>query len=75
MDPPDTADALRYLIATKSRTISQRKLRGYLCSLFNQWKSSAPIYASVLVCNYNVAGLPFYVLDTEVRVGLRFGNS
>jgi hypothetical protein len=24
----DTADALRYLVATKSRTITQRKLRG-----------------------------------------------
>jgi len=24
----DAADALRYLVATKSRTISQRKLRG-----------------------------------------------
>jgi len=24
----DTADALRYLVATKSRTVTQRKLRG-----------------------------------------------
>jgi hypothetical protein len=25
----DTADALRYLVATKARTVEQRKLRGF----------------------------------------------
>jgi hypothetical protein len=25
----DTADALRYLVATRSRTVIQRKLRGF----------------------------------------------